>query len=217
MNTAVIIPTLGRNEQAQRCVERFLQTGPTDVVLCIEDGEDEYPSLIGNDRVKFVHLQKRTNAIDGNNAGLAEHPNYDAYFIGADDLWPDEGWLNEILFTHGTTGASCISINDGHIDGNQLGTHVWMTRYHIVKHNGGVLTTPWYRSWCADVEFTERAKRVQRYAWAERSKVEHRHQLWSGNTDRTYERAKPKHIYDQLTCEFRRRNGWPDDFEAVIK
>lgn len=216
MNTAVIIPTLGRHEQAVKCVAEFLRTSSADVILCSEEPQELYEAALADPRVKFVRLPEDTPSARGWNRGLRAYPDYDAYYLGQDDLWPEADWLNEVLRVHRETGATCIATNDLHIHGMSLGAQYWMTREFIVKHNGGVMACPHYRSWGLDVETNERAKRARTYAWAEHAKVEHRHRIFGAADDATYQKAKPSHYYDQLIMNNRAANGWPDDFPAVI-
>lgn len=224
MRTALILPTLGRPEQAAKCVEQLLRTSSADVVIITPIRETvsdvwtrDYRHIMQSDRVICIDTIGSVNASDGWNLGLRKNPTYDAYFLAADDIWAHDGWHNEVLRVHKETGAGMVGINDMHSDGNIMATHYWMTRDFIVKHNGGVMSCPWYRSWCMDLETTERAKRAGQYVYAEHAKVEHRHVQWNAALmDDTYKLAKPKHIYDQVVCDYRRRHGWPDDFEAVI-
>lgn len=216
MRTAVIIPTHGRYEQLAKCVAEFLRTSSADVIVCSEDSRQHYEGILSNERVHFVALPEGTLPPIGWNRGLKAFPNYDAYYLGADDLWPEDGWLDEVQYVHGISGASCIATNDLHVDGMQLGTHYWMTRGFITSFNGGVMACPHYRSWGLDVETNERAKRANRYAWSISARVEHRHRIFGAADDATYQKAKPHHYYDQLIMNERRRMGWPNDFEAVI-
>jgi hypothetical protein len=179
---------------------------------------DTYKHLLNHPRMQWAtYVQMQMNASEAWNYGLSMADDYEAYFLAADDIWAQDGWFDEVLRVHKATGAHMVGINDMHSDGNIMATHYWMTRQFIVEHNGGVMSCPWYRSWCMDLETTERAKRANTYAWAQHAKVEHRHVHWgAAPMDGTYAFAKPRHIYDQVVCDYRRRNGWPDDFEAVI-
>jgi len=225
MRTALILPTLGRPDQAAKCVEQLLLTSSADVVLVMPVTEvllptwqETYKHLLTEPRViRACYIYGSLNASEAWNYGLSDAPDYDAYFLAADDIWAQDGWFDEVLRVHKATGAGMVGINDMHSDGSIMATHYWMTRQFIVEHNGGVMSCPWYRSWCMDLETTERAKRANTYAWAQHAKVDHRHVHWgAAPMDGTYAFAKPRHIYDQVVCDYRRRNGWPDDFEAVI-
>lgn len=150
------------------------------------------------------------------NMALKAAAKWDAFFLGADDLFFTPGWLQESM-KEVDRGFGCVSVNDGATNGNDLGTHYLMTKDFIKKHNGGVMVCPHYRSWCCDVETTERAKRAGAYAWAKKSLVEHRHvHFKKSSMDATYARGYRVHQYDQFICAIRRKAGWPDDFERVI-
>lgn len=216
MKTAVILPTWNRTQQAVACVTRFLETSSVDVVIVTEDERAKYDQ-VKSKRIKFVSVSPRMTAVQKWNYGLECHPDYEAYFLGADDLWPDHGWHDEALRTHKTRNRGCIGINDGVTDGDHLATHYLMTREFIAQHNGGVMACPHYRSWSLDLETTERAKLAGQYAWAQHASVEHRHvHFKKAAMDETYKRGYGYHSYDALICERRRQMGWPNDFEAVI-
>lgn len=220
MRTAVILPTRGRTTQAVKCIDRLVQTAPSvDVFVVTEDDPRDFGALLAlEDQVHLVPTTPGMTAVQKWNYGFERvHARFDAFFLGADDLWFNTGWLEEIVGTMERTGAGCVSPNDGVTEGNQLGTHYLMTKDFIRDVNGGVMVCPHYRSWCLDVETTERAKRARSYAWAKDSSVEHRHvHFGKAEMDDTYKRGYAVHQYDQFICELRRREGWPDDFVRII-
>jgi hypothetical protein len=170
-------------------------------------------------RVYFFSVAKspRLTAVQKWNYGLECAPDYDAYVLGADDLWAHEEWHNNALRAQKESGLGFIGINDGHCDGSNVSTHYMMTREFIINHHGGVMAVPHYRSWGIDEEATSRAKKENQFFYAENSILEHRHFLWEkSKIDLTYSTAKTSHDYDVFICSIRRARSWPNDFEAVI-
>lgn len=217
MRTAVILPTWSRVEQATMCTRRLLGTSAADVVIVTEDDLTGFGDLLDNARVKFKAVHPRMTAVQKWNYGLECEPNYEAYVLGADDLWAHDDWHDEALKVQQGAEVGFIGINDGSTDGSILSAHYLMTREFIVKHHGGVLAVPHYRSWGLDEEATIRAKRADQFAYAQHSVLEHRHWLWNMTAiDQTYAIARHAHNYDISTLKYRRSMGWPDDFPAVI-
>lgn len=217
MKTAVILPTWSRVKQAALCTRRLLDTSSADVVLVTEDDPIEFGDLLDIERVKFKRVHPRMTAVQKWNYGLEHEPDYEAYVLGADDLWAHDEWHDEVLRVQSGSGVGFIGINDGATDGSVLSTHYLMTRQFIVEHHGGVMAVPHYRSWGLDEEATLRAKRAEQFAYAQYAVLEHRHWVWNtAAMDQTYAVAKHAHNYDIGTLRYRRSMGWPDDFERVI-
>jgi hypothetical protein len=219
MRTAILFPTFGRVEQARRCLDGFIQTAPAATcVVVTEDDERAFGALLNDEHILFVPVTEGMTAVQKWNHALRRvHRRFDAFFLGADDLWPANGWLDEVLNVQAKTGAGCVSINDGIVNGNALGTHYLLTKDWIKTQQNGVMCVPHYRSWGLDVETTARAKHTGTYAWAERAMVEHRHVHWKkAAMDDTYRRGYLVHQYDEFILEIRRKAGFPNDFQAVI-
>jgi hypothetical protein len=219
MKTAVILPTWSRVKQAALCARRLLDTSLCDIVIVTEDDMREFGHLVDSRRVYFLLVAERPrlSAVMKWNYGLECMPDYDAYVLGADDLWAHDGWHEEALRVQRESGCGFVGINDGHSDGAQMSTHYMMTREFIVRHHGGVMAVPHYRSWAIDEEATIRARRANQFAYADRAVLEHRHWLWNkAENDLTYSSSNPAHDYDIAICRMRHAHGFPDDFEAVI-
>jgi len=217
MKTAVIIPTWSRVEQAVLCTHRLLATSSADAVIVTEDCIDDFGDLIFENRVMFVEVTPRMTAVQKWNYGLECHPSYDAYVLGADDLWMHDDWHNEALRVQQTTGCGFIGINDGQTDGSHLSTHYMMTKDFIVHHHGGVMAIPHYRSWGVDEEASLRAKNANEFAYAEHAIAEHRHWAWGkSKLDQTYSSAIYAQKYDEAILRMREAHGFPNDFQEVI-
>lgn len=219
MRTAVLFPTFNRVEQARRCLNQFIQTAPAATcVVVTEDDERAFGPLLDDEHILFVPVTEGLTAVQKWNHALKKAQYFDAFFLGADDLWPAEGWLDEVLNVQAKTGAGCVAVNDCVTDGNALGTHYLLTKDWIRQHQGGVFCVPHYRSWGLDVETNERARRSGNYAWADKARVEHRHVHFKrAPMDDTYRRGYLVHQYDSFILELRRRAGFPNDFQAVIR
>lgn len=219
MKTTVILPTWSRVKQAALCTRRLLDTSSCDVVIVTEDDMHEFGDLADDKRVYFLPVspRPRLTAVMKWNYGLECIPDYDAYVLGADDVWAHDDWHNEVLRVQKESGCGFVGINDGHSDGAQMSTFYLMTREFIVQHHGGVMAIPHYRSWAIDEEATIRAKRANQFVYAERAVLEHRHWIWGkSEQDENYKSARPAHDYDIMICKMRHARGFPDDFEAVI-
>ena len=219
MKTAVILPTWSRVKQAALCTRRLLDTSSCDVIIITEDDMHEFGDLVDDKRVYFLLVAKRPRltAVMKWNYGLECMPDYDAYVLGADDVWAHDDWHNEALRVQRESGCGFIGINDGQRGSALMSTHYMMTREFIVQHHGGVMAIPHYRSWAIDEEATLRAKRANQFVYSERAVLEHRHYVWNkSEQDVTYCSAKPSHDYDVEICKMRHLRGFPNDFEAVI-
>lgn len=219
MRTAILFPTFNRVEQARRCLDRFIQTAPAaTLVVVTEDAPSAFGSLLDDEHILFVPVTEGMTAVQKWNHALKKgHPRFDAFVLGADDLWPAEGWLDEALKVQDYTGAGCVSFDDGVTDGNALGTHYLLTKSWIRDFQNGVMCVPHYRSWGLDAETTARAKASGTYEWAKNAMVEHRHvHFGKAAMDDTYRKGYGAHAYDNMILQVRRKHNWPNDFEGVI-
>lgn len=206
-------------QQASLCTRRLLGTSSADMILVTEDPiYDFVEDVLDDPRVRFVQVTPRMTAVQKWNYGIELFDDYDAYVLGADDLWAHDEWHNEALRVQRDTGCGFVGINDGHTDGSHMSTHYLMTRDFIIQHHGGVMAIPHYRSWGIDEEATIRAKRANSFAYADRAVLEHRHWVWNAaQVDQTYSAGKISHDYDIMTLKMRSHRGYPDDFMAVIQ
>lgn len=218
MLTAVILPTWSRVEQAALCTRRLLETSSADVVIITEDDISGFGDLQNNPRVLFDLVPPGMTAVQKWNHGLKMHPNYQAYVLGADDLWAHDGWHDEVLRVQSESQCGFVGINDGRTDGSILSTHYMMTREFIVFHHGGVMAVPHYSSWGIDEEATMRAKSANQFVYAQHAILEHRHYLWGkAQADATYMAGRRSRQYDIAIVRLRNSMGWPNDFERVIE
>src|SRR4030095_11172309 len=134
MNVCVVMPTLGRAQQARTAAMQFLRTSLADVVVVASGLSLVFESA----GAFYVEASDQMTAVQKWNLGLSRYPDYDAYVLGADDLWPESGWLDAAL-KKVLDGYGLVGFNDGHTEGTALATHYLMTRAFLMRHHGGVL------------------------------------------------------------------------------
>lgn len=217
MSVCVVMPTMGRTEQARACVARICDTAPqAAVVVVTRDNREVFESTGLPGQVRYCDAADELTAVQKWNYGLKCALGFDAYVLGADDLWPQDGWLDAALEA-ASLGFGFVGLNDCHTDGAQLATHFLVTRDFIASHLGGVLCVPHYRAWYLDVEATARAKRAHQFAYAVNARVDHRHVHWGkAEMDETYRRGYAVHRYDMLIHAARERAGYPNDYVPII-
>lgn len=134
----------------------------------------------------------------------------------SDDSIPHPDWLTNAL---GMISYGFLGLPDG-ITGerNKMFTPLYMaTRQWLKDFNGGVLVLPMYKSWYADIETCERAKRSGTWMLADRSVVEQVHECFgTAPNDEIYELGKTRRVEDFKTFMRRRNEGYPNDFKGVL-
>ena len=155
------------------------------------------------------------------NTALAAASNFDAYVLGADDLYFMYGvWaeaVKQIKAGYGFVGLNDNDIRELRVNQDTCKVirnpdyvcHYLMTRDFIVQHHGGVMAVPWYDGWWLDVESTMRAKRAKTFIHALDANIKHD---WKGSAGNGGKYEQNKAMYDM-----RKRAGFPDDFEPVIR
>lgn len=223
---SIILPTTGRRDMALDGLRGLLATvgdWPVEYVVVIDHDEDSYlavDALLKESSVRYVlDYSDEYRGISGAwNRGLElSHGEY--VVMAADDLEWGEDWLTEAMrlmqAQHG--GYGMVAFNDGHHDGNALGTHYLLSRSFIIDCLGGRLAWDCYKSQYVDMETCERAKRVGRYAWAEKANVRHKHWMFgSRDKDATDERNTPAMEESKAAYLTRRAADFPDNYPPVI-
>lgn len=216
MKIVVVFPTLGRTDQATRCLMRLRSTAPSVDAIALTETE---PNLL-RERTGFAVIETDPilTAVQKWNVGARVAVGMGAthLVLGADDLWWGDGWLDEAMAKL-VGDVEVVAFNDLQYNGMTLGTHYLVTSRFCREQIGGVLACPHYRSWGLDAEMTDIAKRAGRYVWAERAVVEHRHPNANKSlTDLTYERGRPLHPYDLLMYNHRKEQGFPIDYAPAF-
>jgi glycosyltransferase involved in cell wall biosynthesis len=211
---SVLLPTTGRPEMAERCVQGLFDTTKGwEVEVCAAvdaDTETRDRLMAMGCRVDY------SDTLRGNSAWNAalKIAKGDPIVFAADDLVWQEGWLDRAMECLNEHPDSLIGFNDGHW-GAELSTHYLMPRSFIVEVLGGRVAWDYPHSF-NDLETNERAKAAGRYHWCSEAKVFHAHWLFGDRPkDETDERnlgghAEAKRMYDE-----RKAQGWPDG-EPII-
>jgi hypothetical protein len=152
------------------------------------------------------------------NTGLKHTQFYDAYFLASDDTEFIPGWYGEVtkVLKEKLNYSGVVGVNDGTGKYERAGfaTQFLITRDFIVEHNGGVVACPHYYCDFVDVELTERAKAVNKFAYADKSMVIHH---WREHDDMGYRKADDKRSEMRGVYLRRKANNFPDDYERIIK
>lgn len=218
---SVIMPTRERPEQARRCLERLWQTsvGYDVEAVAVVDGDSATAEAISESGLgRVIMLPERMGAVRAWNLGAAAATG-DVLVLAADDLWWFHGWIGEMLEQMAAFpgGDGMVGLNDLAQNGALLATHYAVSRRFAIEHFGGVLVCPHYRQYFIDNEATARARRANRYTWAQNAVVEHRHPCWrKARMDGLYAASSQFMQVDGETFIRRRTAGFPDDFEAVL-
>lgn len=144
----------------------------------------------------------------------------DIVFHQGDDLFYENGWLEIALkaFQEKLNGYGLLGVNDSMHDGDKIATHVLFDKQFCKDHLGGVMACPHYKYYCVDNEFNERAKKAGRFYWCKESVVRHIHPANGGRVkDETDSYRDPYWNDDVALLDKRRSQGFPNDFEPVLK
>uniref|UniRef100_A0A6M3KET0 Putative glycosyltransferase n=1 Tax=viral metagenome TaxID=1070528 RepID=A0A6M3KET0_9ZZZZ len=167
-------------------------------------------------RYSFAHERSGPNQA-WNDALQASEGEYICFW--SDDVVPHEGYIEKAMpyFERFPGGIGYVGFNDMINNGNNLTTFYIAHREHIIKVNHGVLAYPHYQRIYNDTESMFRAKRANRWVWAEDAVTEHMHPA---------ARKREVDEWDELMTaamqpdgvEFNRRLalGFPNDFEPAI-
>lgn len=218
---SVLFPTTGRSARALACVKQLRET--------TADHDVEIVAAIDNDEASATVLEPLVDILDVRDEyrGCSQAWNDalalatgDPIVFAADDLVWHPGWLDAALerLAEFPGGWGLVGLNDGHLDGRELSTHYLMSRRFIVEVLGGVVAWEFYRHSFNDLEVNERAKRADRFLWAEDARVTHQH--WTfGDRDRdaTDTLTLAEHAASQRIYEMRERAGFPTDYPPVIR
>ena len=151
------------------------------------------------------------------NMALKAAPNSDIYVLGSDDVEFMPGWLDEGLkvLQEQLNGSGLVAFNEGSrkVERTGFATQYMMTRDFIIEHNGGVAACPHYICDFTDVEASARAKKANKFAYANNAIVKHN---WRVIDDDGYRRADTRRSEARAVFKEREKNGFPDDYERII-
>lgn len=224
MKIACLIPTLYRKNGLVRVLSSLHETAPSVHAVVVSEVDDfEAPEVA--EQYGAYHVTCK-NARQGPayawNTGLSYKPDYDAYFLGSDDIEFTTNWLGECLYVlrEELYGSGLVGCNDGNKDSLRIKrnkvqpTQIFMTRDFIIQYNGGVVAIPHYRVDFTDYESCIRARNARKFAYAENSLVKHHWRILDDNGYRTADnyRKQMKTIYKE-----RMIMGFPNDFMPILK
>lgn len=136
--------------------------------------------------------------------------------LGADDLYWNDGWLEEALAVLPEDGYGFVGLNNGkHTDPDHYAEHYLVSRDYAADHWGGVLACPHYHHYGLDPEASALARRDGVFYWAWKAIVEHRHYKYGFKAkDETYRLGDPFRQIDKDLYTQRKAAGFPIDYEA---
>jgi glycosyltransferase involved in cell wall biosynthesis len=137
--------------------------------------------------------------------------------LGADDLVFNPGWYEEMARGFEQGGFVALTYYPNNTIIHDWATHFGMTREYIKKWNGGCMLTPHYHHQWIDPEASARAQYAGEYVEGVQI-IEHKHPAYgTAEIDDTYRQGCYKWgTPDGEVFRRRQRQGFPDDFEAII-
>jgi hypothetical protein len=209
---SIIMPSKGRAEQCAKVVRQFFDTSVSKLEVIILTEDDYAPALATLPRrygCETMTVHSDGNAVQKWNEGIL-CAGSKWLLLGADDLWPHDGWDTEAVWTN---NSGFVGFLDGHMP---QATHYMVTKAFCRNYLGGTLAIPCYKSWGFDVEVVERAQRAGKYVVAD-TILEHRHHVWgAAPVDATYQAGAQYHAADMALLEQRRAAGFPNDFDPIL-
>ena len=205
MTTAVLIPVLGRPHRARPVYEAFTTTADCDVVFIADpDDRDEITAV----RETGASLLVDTGGYARKINTAVRQVKADRYFLAADDLDPQPGWLDHAL----SLTADVIGVNDliPRPHRPDHATHFLLTRSyaHLPTIDGerGPLCEQ-YRHSFVDDELIATATKRGVYAYAENAHVRHDHPMVGAADDDTYRKGR-KNFQADRRLYYRRKRLW---------
>lgn len=226
----IILPTTGREKRATECLKGLFATikhrDDWEIVSPIDADSRTREAFAQvamdnhiHDRLRIDYSATMRGSTAAWNRGL-ELAKGDYIVLAADDLIFGAGWLDEamtVMRTAFDATGGLVAFNDEHWDGTKLGTHYLLSRPFIEQYLGGRIAWPCYTHSFHDMEANHRAKRVRRFAWAEKAHVRHEHWFWGDRQqDATDQRGLIGYESSKLAYESRQRLGFPDNYPPVI-
>lgn len=224
MKTCCLIPTFYRPAGLKRVLSSLRKTAPSVDICVISERDDFTASEIAFEYdAKYCFTEKeRQGCIYAWNECLKAAPDYPAYFLAADDNEFMPNWHEECLkvLKEQLNNSGFVGINDKRKDSNGIKsgrvhpTAYLMTRDFIIDYVGGVVCIPHYTADWTDVEISLRARKANKFAYAQNAIVIHH---WRSAFDLGYQLADRRRAESHLIFQKRYRQGFPDDFEPILK
>ncbi len=227
MKTALLIPTFQRSARLPALVERIAAatTAPHQVYFILEK-DDEASIAVADDLDVRVILNPGPPTYASCINAACEQTDEPFFFLGADDLDFERGWLERALAAMEEDDAvSVVGVRDPEHDRPDHATHYLVDRTYIETRGGcldpacPVLYT-YHHNW-TDWEFILTAKIRGVYRYCETAIVHHLHPGWASNGsirtdseryDATYAKAN-RHAHEDWVTFLRRAPLWMPELE----
>lgn len=210
--TAVIVPVLGRPQNAAPLMASLLASTGLATVYAVADEEDRDTAQAWRDAGARVVLHP------GGGGTFAQKVNHGYratrepwLFLVGDDVRFEAGWLDQAQAA-ARDGAHVIGTNDLHnprVLAGEHATHLLIRRAYVDERGAswdgpGIVCHEGYRHNFVDDEIVTVAKQRGVWAMATHSRVEHLHPAWGGaETDATYELGQESFEDDRTRFEKR--------------
>jgi hypothetical protein len=210
--TAIIVPVLGRPQNAKPFMESLRASGaPMAKVYAVTDHDDRETAEAWADAGAEVLIYDGAEVLiydfEDDPGTFAEKVNYGYgrtdepwLFLAGDDVQFHPGWLDHAQHAS-RDGAHVIGTNDLHnpnVVAGEHATHMLIRRNYVDERGAswdgpGVVCHEGYGHWFVDNELVTVAKQRGVWTFAKHSKVEHLHPLWGlAENDATYELGQSK-------------------------
>ena len=215
--TAVIVPVLGRPQNAEPFMESLRESGADFANVYAVIDADESPEVIkawldaSAEIVQFETGQDRPGTFAEKVNAAYRNTTEPWLFLVGDDVRFNPGWLDHLQHA-ARDGAHVIGSNDLHnprVTSGQHATHLMVRRAYVDERGASwdgpkVVCHEGYGHWFVDDEIVTVAKQRGVWAFARHAEVEHLHPLWGdAEMDETYELGASRAEADKQTFERR--------------
>lgn len=218
---SILLATTGRPEMAVDCLSSILDTTEGRLVEYVVAIDNDF---ITQERVETLFKERKVSRLKVSYQEDYRGPSKawndalrlsagDPVVLAADDLIFHPGWLEaaQEKMAELPEGGGLVGFNDTQIDGQGLATHYMLSRWFIDHYLGGVIAWEFYKHSFNDVEINERAKLANRFIYAPKAIVEHRHWIFGTRSqDATDTRFLGEHAESQAKYTERAAQGFPD-------
>jgi glycosyltransferase involved in cell wall biosynthesis len=212
VSVTVLVPVLARPHRVVPLLESIRDTSPEakTLFICDTDDQDEIAAVddaVHNFGERFVdYLTDDGGYAAKINAGL-RYDVADLYFLGADDLEFQPGWLEAAFGPIDRGLAAVVGVNDLIPRNRDHATHFLVTSEYSKRGQTdgqpGVLHEG-YHHWYCDDELIATARSRRAYTYAPSAKVRHLHPMVGAEDDDTYRKGRQNRQADKAL--FRRRS-----------
>lgn len=170
---SIIIPSLGREEKLNRCINAIAENSGYPL--------DAYEVIVERD-----NLENRQGAPKTLKTGVDKSTGELVMFLGNDTI-PQKDFLIEAVRRMQEVFPEMdglVGLNDDFWNSDLVGH--WIASKKLLPYLGGeFFYTGYHHAYC-DNELIERCKNINKYAWAEKSRIYHDHPNTGGKVDEVY-------------------------------